>query len=179
MKNFDINTTSFDGLFLIVRRKFSDNRGFLEKIYSEDIFNYLGIAIDDAYITTSQRNVVRGLHHQSAPFGQTKIVTCVSGNMIDLALDVRPDSRTFGKLFTYSLTANDCLSIVIPAGFSHGTISKSPNSMCLTLCGGAYLPQYEVGYHVDSWRHSSQLEGIDFDSLIYSEKDLKLPYFFT
>lgn len=176
-KKFFVKETDFKDLFIIQRTRFFDNRGSLDKLYSSDVFDFLQMNIDDAYVSSSMKNVVRGLHHQVRPFGQKKLVQCLSGEFFDLALDLRKESNTFGELFIYKLSANDNTSLFIPSGFSHGIVSVADNTECLTFCSGAYLPQYEEGFHLRGWGDRLNAMGIRLSELEFSEKDNSLPIF--
>ena len=164
--------TGLDDLFIIQRKKFTDHRGALEKFYEGPFFAYLNLRIDDIYTTNSGPNVVRGMHHQISPFGQTKIVCCLSGSFIDIAVDLRPNSRTYKKIYFHKLAPDVPESIIVPTGFSHGTYALEKNTIALSLCSGNYLPEVERGINIKTM-------GLDFidSNAIISENDLSWPSF--
>lgn len=176
-RKFSIKGTKFSDLLIIQRDNFVDDRGSLDKIYSSDVFDFLKMKIDDVYISLSKKNVVRGLHHQIDHFGQKKLVLCLSGEFLDLALDLRIGSNTYGQLFTHKLSANDNTSLLIPSGFSHGIVSMEDDTKCLTFCSGAYLPQYEEGFNLRGWSDTLENLGIQVAELEFSGKDNALPIF--
>jgi dTDP-4-dehydrorhamnose 3,5-epimerase len=114
--------------------------------------------------------VIRGLHHQKAPYGQAKLVSCLSGSFVDVAVDLREGSQTFGKVFSYKLVAGSNDALLIPAGFSHGTLSLEDNTTMLSICSGRYMPEHEAGVDMKSIE-------LPFDTTmsIVSIKDRALP----
>ena len=101
--------------------RFYDERGFFTEAYKEVEFLELGIPrfVHDN-MSESSKGVIRGLHWQESPFGQGKLVNCVNGSILDVAVDVRKDSRTYGKHVTVELNSKDQASLWIPEGFAHG-----------------------------------------------------------
>jgi dTDP-4-dehydrorhamnose 3,5-epimerase len=110
----------------------------------------LNFKVDDIYTTTSNKNTIRGIHHQKAPYGQAKLVTCLSGSFVDVAVDLRYGSQTYGKVFLYKLVAGSDDALLIPAGFSHGTLSLDDNTTMLSICSGRYMPEHEAGINMKS-----------------------------
>ena len=162
--------TEFQDLFIFKNRSFQDDRGFLTKFFYSDFFVKINFSVDDIYTTTSQKNVIRGLHHQKKPYGQAKLVSCLSGSFIDVAVDLRVGSQTFGKVYSYKLVAGANDALLIPAGFSHGTLSLDDNTTMLSICSGRYMPEHEAGINMKSIDL-----GIDTSMSIVSIKDRALP----
>ena len=162
--------TEFKDLIILKNRFFRDDRGFLTKFFYSDFFVKLNFRVDDIYTTTSHKNVIRGLHHQKAPYGQTKLVSCLSGSFVDVAVDLREGSQTFGKGFSYKLVAGSNDALLIPAGFSHGTLSLEDNTTMLSICSGRYMPEHETGVDMKS----IELQH-DTTMCIVSIKDRALP----
>jgi len=162
--------TKFKDLLVFENNIFSDKRGELRKYFISDIFTDIDFKIDDIYTTSSKNNVIRGMHHQIQPHGQSKLVSCLKGSFIDVALDLRKDSMTYGEHFTYELKSKENKAVLVPPGFSHATISLADDTIMLSICSGKYLPQYENGVDVRSI-------GLDMDlsRCIISEKDTSLP----
>ena len=142
--------TEFKDLMILKNRFFHDDRGFLTKFFYSDFFVKLNFRVDDIYTTTSHKDVIRGLHHQKAPYGQAKLVSCLSGSFVDVAIDLREGSQTFGKVFSYKLVAGNNDALLIPAGFSHGTLSLEDNTTMLSICSGRYMPEHEAGVDMKS-----------------------------
>lgn len=142
--------TDFKDLIVLKNRSFKDDRGSLVKFFYSDFFVKLNFRVDDIYTTTSNKNIIRGVHHQKAPYGQAKLITCLSGSFIDVGVDLRPDSETYGKVFSYKLVAGSDDTVLLPAGFSHGTLSLEDNTTMLSICSGRYLPEHEAGINMKS-----------------------------
>ena len=118
-----------DGLKLIDYEIFCDERGSLLPLEFEDISKSTGCkSIVQANITNSKLGVIRGMHWQSSPFFQGKFIVCLSGKIVDIALDIRPSSSTFGSYFSVNLSGEERQAFWIPAGFAHGFQTVSNNS---------------------------------------------------
>jgi dTDP-4-dehydrorhamnose 3,5-epimerase len=167
--NKNIELTKFSDLVIVERRVFKDLRGELDKIFEENYVNSQFV-ISDVYTTKSNKSVVRGLHYQIGTYGQAKLVSCLNGRFLDIAVDLRPRSLTFGEVFCRELSSDQPASILIPAGFAHGTYSLEDGTYVLTMCEGKYLPEYEAGIDMRSLGLN-----IDFTNSIISEKDKILP----
>jgi dTDP-4-dehydrorhamnose 3,5-epimerase len=165
-------STSFAGVYIYSRNKFSDNRGHLEKLFMPYAFLDIQFSVDDAYLAISQKaDTIRGLHAQKNPFGQYKLVTCTTGQMFDVALDLREDSATFGHVFTHKLDSKKSESVLIPPGFAHGVYSLEDNTTMLSLCSRPYLPEHEFGISM----LDLDLDFVRESAVIVSEKDRILP----
>jgi dTDP-4-dehydrorhamnose 3,5-epimerase len=149
-EKFKFKHTKFDGLYIIAYSCFNDARGKLTKYFQKDIKLFNQITVDDVYTTFSKENVVRGMHHQINEFGQAKYITCLAGEFWDIAIDLRPQSKTFKEVFTHKLACDRLESILIPAGFSHGTYSLSDATLMLSVCSGKYIPDQESGISMES-----------------------------
>ena len=162
--------TEFKDLIVLKNKSFQDNRGQLTKYFYSDFFVKLNFRVDDIYTTTSNKNTIRGLHHQRAPYGQVKLVSCLSGSFVDVAVDLRDGSQTYGKVFSYKLVAGSDDALLIPAGFSHGTLSLEDNTTMLSICSGRYLPEHEAGINMKSIKLP-----YDTSMSVVSVKDKALP----
>ena len=120
---FELVNTPIEGLKVIQRKPISDERGFLSRLYCEDDFKLMGI---DKRITqinqtlTKKKGAIRGMHFQLPPFSETKIVSCISGEIFDVAVDLRKGSPTFLKWHMEILSEKNQKSFLIPEGFAHG-----------------------------------------------------------
>jgi dTDP-4-dehydrorhamnose 3,5-epimerase len=142
--------TEFKDLLILKNKSFHDFRGQLTKYFYSDFFVKLNFRVDDIYTTTSNKDTIRGLHHQKEPYGQAKLVSCLSGSFVDFAVDLRDGSKTYGKIFSYKLIAGSDDALLIPAGFSHGTLALEDNTTMLSICSGRYLPEHEAGINMKS-----------------------------
>ena len=117
-----LSELSIPGLFLLESPVWSDDRGFFREWYKLSDFEASGLAFraQQANLSMSSRNVVRGLHYSLAPEGQAKVVTCVFGELDDVIVDVRIGSPSFGRVEVVHLAANDVRSLLLPAGVAHG-----------------------------------------------------------
>ena len=111
--------TKFKGLIVLKRKKYNDKRGFLMEMLREET---LGKKFKFQILSKSKKNVLRGLHFQLKK-PQAKHITVIKGKILDIAVDLRKNSSTFGKVFTVELTDKNCKSIYIPPGFAHGFLT--------------------------------------------------------
>lgn len=119
-------------VIFIETNSFCDNRGIFVKTYHQEMFFEMGIrtSFKEEYFSISKKNVIRGMHFQIPPYDQGKIVYCVRGRVLDVVLDLRKDSLTFGKYVTIELSVGSGI-VYIPRGFAHGFLSLEDDS---TLC---------------------------------------------
>lgn len=170
--------TAMDGVFECRPRIWGDERGYFvetfnEKTMPEEIRNIRFVQDNEA---KSKRGVLRGLHYQSGEFAQSKLVRVVWGEVLDVVVDLRPGSPTYGQHF--SLILNDALKnqLFVPRGFAHGYIVLSEEAVFAYKCDNFYQPAAESGIRYDDetlnidWRLSPE-------ELIISEKDKHLPLF--
>ena len=118
-----MNNTGFDGLRILEFHRFQDDRGVFSKILDQSFFSANQISADLKqvnYSVTNKQGTVRGLHYQRPPHSEYKIITCLHGEVFDVAVDLRKYSKTFLQYFTYHLKASIPKAIVIPSGFAHG-----------------------------------------------------------
>ncbi len=175
--NFIITKTQFDGLRIIEPNLFKDNRGYFYENYKSSSFTEIGLHTNfiQANQSFSYKNVIRGLHFQSKESAQTKLVRCISGEIYDVAVDLRKDSTTFGKYFGINLSSQNKIMLYIPKGFAHGFSVLSENAeVCYEIAGSEYSPKSELGIRFDD-----PILKIDWKITkpIISEKDLLLPFF--
>lgn len=168
-----IRETSIAGLVEIFPRVFEDDRGFFFESYNEELFKKLGLPTN--FVQDNQsfsiKGVVRGLHFQNAPFAQGKLVRVISGRVLDVAVDIRPDSPTFGKHEVFELRSDTNNMAYVPEGFAHGFVALE-DSVFSYKCTNVYNKGAESGI---LWNDPDL--GIDWgiDNPIVSEKDLILP----
>tara|TARA_Y100001954_G_C15814505_1_gene606788 strand:+ start:2544 stop:3092 length:549 start_codon:yes stop_codon:yes gene_type:complete len=167
--------TTIDGLVLLKPTAFKDKRGYFMEAYNQKIINKLfgKIHFVQDNESESSRGVLRGLHFQKPPFAQAKLVRCLKGEILDVALDLRKKSRTYGLFETTLLSDKNKNQLFIPKGFAHGFIVLSELAIVSYKVDNHYNPNYESGViwndkdlNID-WK-------INANEVILSEKDKKL-----
>lgn len=141
-----MQTFEIEGLLLIKPSIFEDDRGFFYESYNETKYNeILGSEMQFVQdnISISKKNVLRGLHFQKPPFAQGKLVTVLRGSVIDVAVDLREKSETYGQYQLVELSENNKLQFWIPAGFAHGFCSLEDDTIFAYKCSNYYSPQHE------------------------------------
>lgn len=174
---FTFTPQAIPEVILIEGRKFSDDRGFFTETYKRSEFVTNGITeefVQDNY-SVSKEGVVRGLHFQNNPHAQGKLVQVLKGRAWDVAVDIRKDSKTFGKWVGVELSGADSKFFYIPAGFAHGFVTLEDDTQFLYKCTDEYNKESEGGIRYDDqdlkilWPYDGEL--------IVSDKDLALPLF--
>jgi dTDP-4-dehydrorhamnose 3,5-epimerase len=120
---------SIDGIVAIAPVKRGDSRGFFSETYRKDVFSAEGIGFDfvqDNHVYSSDRGVLRGLHFQTPPRAQGKLVRCVRGSILDVAVDIRQGSPTYGCNVAVELSADNWKQLWVPPGFAHGYVTLEP-----------------------------------------------------
>lgn len=145
--------TGFSGLFLIQHRVFEDHRGLFIKTYNQAQFLELGIdlEIQERYFSVSKKNVIRGMHFQIPPFDHFKLVSVLQGSILDVVLDLRKNSETYGKYFQVRIDAKDGVTIFIPKGFAHGFLALTDNSLVEYNQTSGYDQASDAGIRYDSF----------------------------
>jgi len=164
--------TGFAGLMVLQPRLFADHRGIFVKTFHENLFRELGIAFTprEEYYSTSSKDVVRGMHFQLPPAAHAKLVYCVQGRVLDVVLDMRRNSATYGKVFQRELNAVSRESLFVPMGFAHGFLSLADDSLMVYKTDTVHSPAHDVGIAWNSF-------GFDWPVVqpILSERDSKFP----
>lgn len=168
--------TKIEGVVTIEPRLFQDDRGYFFESYSEKDFNreVREIHFVQDNESKSSYGVMRGLHFQRPPFTQSKLVRCVKGAVLDVAVDIRKGSPTYGQHVAVELTEDNHRQFFIPRGFAHGFAVLSPEAVFQYKCDNFYHPEADGGISIlDSslgidWR-------IPTDHAILSEKDTRHP----
>ena len=173
----EIIKTELEGVVIIQPRIFKDNRGYFFESFSQKEFDekIMPIRFVQDNESMSTYGVMRGLHYQKMPYTQSKLVRCTKGRILDIALDIRKGSPTFGKHVAIELTEENHLQLFIPKGYAHGFAVLSKEAILQYKCDNFYKPQAEAGIQLRD-------EALDIDwkiptkEAILSEKDLKYPY---
>jgi dTDP-4-dehydrorhamnose 3,5-epimerase len=170
--------TGVAGAFVIHPERRSDERGFFERLWCRDTFARHGLSADFVQCNHSgsrRRGTLRGLHYQTPPHEEAKLVQCVRGEVFDVLVDVRPGSSTFGRWVGTTLTAASGAAVYVPAGCAHGYLTLSDESAVVYPVTAAYAPAFERGI-----RWNDPAFGIawpDVGPLTLSDKDRAWPDF--
>ena len=171
-------TTEFSGLLIFEPAVFKDDRGYFFESYNEQTWLKEGLKyhfVQDNQ-SFSRYGVIRGLHYQLDPYPQTKLIRVLQGKILDIAVDLRLGSPTFGKYMAIELTAENKKQFLIPAGFAHGFSVLSETAEISYKCDGFYNKDSEGGIRFDD-----PVLNIDWQvptgKTIVSSKDLELPGF--
>ncbi len=169
----EIKATGIESLFEVIPRTYQDNRGWFLEFFKNTSLKDFGLTnpLVQDNLSFSKKDVVRGLHLQLEPFAQAKLVTVLQGKVLDVVVDLRRNSATFGKVFSCVLDSEKHNMLVIPEGFAHG-FSALADSLFFYKCSNLYNPKFETGI---IW-NDPQLK-IDWSVKypIVSEKDQQLP----
>ena len=168
-----IKKTNFKNLFIINHKCNYDNRGqFFEIFRKQLIENELDYSFNfcQENLVNSSKNVLRGLHFQKNPNAQSKLISVFSGKIFDIAVDIRKNSKTYGKYYSTYLSSNDNISLFIPKGFAHGYLSLEDNSLVSYKVDNYYNPESEYGIPYDDKRLNIDW-GLNVNDIIISEKD--------
>jgi dTDP-4-dehydrorhamnose 3,5-epimerase len=170
-----VKTTNFPEVLLLTPKVFADERGFFYESFNDARYVDLGINkhfVQDN-ISRSYRNVVRGMHYQVGK-PQAKLVSVIRGEVFDVVIDVRPESKTFGQWFGQHLSDENHIQLYIPEGFAHGFCVLSEYADFMYKCTDYYYPQGERGVVWNDPDISIEWP-IDKDKAILSPKDLVHP----
>lgn len=174
-----ITATDIPDVKLITPKKFGDHRGFFSETYNRKAFADAGIDLEfvqDNHSLSAQKGVLRGLHFQLPPFAQDKLVRVVRGSILDVAVDIRRSSPTFGRHVTAVLSAANWQQMFVPAGFAHGFVTLEPDTEVVYKVTNYYAPQHDRGI---LWNDPAL--GIEWPvspaDVTLSDKDIKQPLF--
>ncbi len=147
----EVLTTSISGLLIIKPKIFSDERGYFFEAYNKERFLEAGLDIDFVQDNESRsmKGVLRGLHMQKEPYAQGKLVRVITGSVLDVAVDLRKGSPTFGKWNSIILTGENKWMYWIPEGFAHGFLTLEDNTVFTYKCSGVYNKSAEVSIKWD------------------------------
>ena len=176
-----INKTYIEDLLIIEPQLFKDERGFFYESYNKNNLNSSVVFVQDNE-SKSYKGVIRGLHFQVPPFEQTKLVRCVSGNILDVVVDLRTNSKTYGKCFSIELSSENNKQLFIPKGFAHGFQVLSNEAIVNYKVDKYYNPDSDLGIiwndkdlSID-WKLNIEPFLSNKDLKLMSFKDLKSPF---
>lgn len=173
-----IERTPIKDLVIINPTVFEDSRGYFFEAYNQDTLVAKGKNINFVQDNQSfsKRGTLRGLHYQNPPFAQTKLVRVLEGEIVDVAVDIRKNSPTYGQHFAIKLSAENKKQLLIPQGFAHGFSVLSETAVVLYKCDEFYNKVSEGGIRYDDPTLNIDW-GIDLKTAIVSDKDIELPNF--
>ena len=155
-----INKTFIEDLLIFEPQLFKDERGFFYESYNKkNLDKVVNVVFVQDNESKSNKGVIRGLHFQPPPYAQTKLIRCISGNILDVALDLRTSSKTYGKFFSIELSSENNKQLFVPKGFAHGFQVLSETAI--------------VNYKVDNFYNPKSDSGI-----IWNDKDLSIDWNF-
>lgn len=136
----ELISTDIEGLLIVKPKVFEDSRGYFFESFSSKIFHSSGLDLNFVQDNQSLSNkgVLRGLHFQNAPFAQGKLVRVIKGSVLDVVVDIRKKSPTYGKHFTLELTEHNKTMLWIPPGFAHGFLTLEDNTIFFYKCTNYY-----------------------------------------
>lgn len=174
----EVITTHIPGLLIIKPEVFGDKRGFFVESYSANRYQEAGVTADfiQDNISGSKYGVVRGLHYQLAPYSQSKLIQVLEGIVLDVAVDLRKGSPTFGQHYSIELSAENKTQFYIPQGFAHGFSVLSESATFSYKCDNYYNRNAERGINYNDPKLNIDWK-IPQDKRIISHKDSALPLF--
>jgi dTDP-4-dehydrorhamnose 3,5-epimerase len=173
-----ITETHIKDLLIIEPKVFGDERGYFFESYNESKFNENGLSFDffQDNEAKSAKGVLRGLHFQNPPYTQTKLIRVISGEILDVVVDLRKKSNTYGSTFSIVLNDENKIQLLIPKGFAHGYVVLSDEALVSYKVDEKYTPEYEQGL---IW--NDETLNIDWklgkEHITLSDKDKKLTNF--
>lgn len=166
-----------EGLLIIEPQVFSDDRGYFFEQFNSDKYSEIGIK--NTFVQDNQSyskyGTFRGMHFQKGEYAQAKLVSVLKGKVIDYVVDIRRNSKTFGKSFSIEISAENKLQLFIPRGFAHGFLVLSDCAIFQYKCDNYYNKNSEGGIRFDDPQIAIELP-ISKEELIISPKDLELTY---
>jgi dTDP-4-dehydrorhamnose 3,5-epimerase len=173
----ELTPSAIPDVKLITPKRHGDHRGFFSEVYSAATLRQHGmetVFIQDNHSLSAEPGVVRGLHYQLPPAAQAKLIRVARGAILDVAVDIRRGSPTFGRHVTAILSAENWRQIFIPPGFAHGFVTLEPNTEVLYKVSGPYAPDRERGILWSDPELGIEW-GVDPSAAILSAKDRDYP----
>jgi dTDP-4-dehydrorhamnose 3,5-epimerase len=170
--------TKISDLIIIEPTVFGDARGYFFESYNknkfEEIIGKISFVQDNE--SKSSKGVLRGLHFQKPPFQQAKLVRCIEGEVLDVAVDIRKNSKTYGKHISVLLSGENKRQLFVPRGFAHGFLVLSDSATFAYKVDNTYAPDHDSGIRWNDKELNIQW-GMEDREIIVSEKDAELPFF--
>jgi dTDP-4-dehydrorhamnose 3,5-epimerase len=170
--------TSIQGIVIIEPRVFGDERGYFLESYNEKEFEQAicKVSFVQDNESKSSKGVLRGLHFQKPPFNQSKLVRCIAGRVLDVAVDIRKGSPTYGKHVAIELSGENKKQVFVPKGFAHGFSVLSKTAVITYKVDNRYAPESDSGIRYDDTELGIDW-GLPQEEVQLSEKDKELPSF--
>ena len=173
-----INKTKIEDLIILEPKIFEDQRGYFIESYNQKKFEKIvgKVLFVQDNESKSSFGVLRGLHFQKPPFDQAKLVRCIEGKVLDIAVDLRNGSKTYGQYLAIELSSENKKQLFVPRGFAHGFLVLSENAIFSYKVDNVYAPDYDSGIR---WNDPTLNIpwGMDKSEVLISKKDSKLPFF--
>lgn len=172
-----VKDTAISAVKVLTVKRFDDGRGFFAETYNKQRFLEAGVPVEfvqDNHSLSALRGTVRGLHFQSAPFAQDKLVRVIRGRVLDVAVDLRRSSPTFGRHVAIELSAEDGTQVFVPVGFAHGFCTLEPDTEVIYKVSNYYSPQHDHGIAWDDPALGIQWP-VGAGEAVLSEKDTRHP----
>ena len=170
--------TRIEDLTILEHTVFGDNRGYFLESYNQDKFKEIigEVSFVQDNESKSSKGVLRGLHFQKPPYDQAKLVRCIEGKVLDVAVDIRNGSKTYGQHVAVELSGENKKQLFIPRGFAHGFLVQSESAIFAYKVDNMYAPEYDAGI---CWNDLSLKIswGVDESEILVSKKDSELPFF--
>jgi dTDP-4-dehydrorhamnose 3,5-epimerase len=173
----NIQKTALAGVLLLTPQRHGDERGFFSESWNKKLLQEHGVDIDfvqDNHSLSEQVGTVRGLHFQTPPHAQDKLVRCGRGLIFDVAVDIRKGSPTYGQWVGYELSFENGHQLLVPAGFAHGFVTRAPGSEIIYKCSDYYAPECDRALKWDDETIGVDW-GITADAALLSGKDANAP----
>lgn len=173
----EVQPTAIPDVKILIPKRFSDHRGVFCETYNRQRFAEAGITaefVQDNYSLSLAAGTVRGLHFQSEPFAQVKLVRVTRGRILDVVVDIRRSSPTYGKHLTLELSAEDGRQLLVPIGFAHGFCTLEPNTETQYKVSACYSAAHDHGLAFDDPALGIKWP-VPLNQAILSEKDRKHP----
>jgi dTDP-4-dehydrorhamnose 3,5-epimerase len=165
-------------VYIIEPSVFGDNRGYFLESFNLEKFeeNVYPIKFVQDNESKSSKGVLRGLHFQKPPYEQAKLVRCIEGRVMDVAVDIRKGSPTYGKHVAVELSGENKRQLFVPRGFAHGFAVLSDSAVFAYKVDNTYAPEFDSGIRWNDKKLNIEW-GIEDSEVLVSEKDAKLPFF--
>jgi dTDP-4-dehydrorhamnose 3,5-epimerase len=170
---FEVQELSLHGAFLIRGPGSKDQRGAFQKTVHKEFFEQHGLewSFAEQFYSTSNKNVIRGMHYQIPPHDHVKLIYCVSGEATDVLMDLRAKSPTYGKCIDVRLSGGDGKIIYIPKGLAHGFLATADNTILMYSVGSIHEPAADQGIHWQSipydWKNENPIVSARDQALVY------------
>ena len=170
--------TKISDLIIIEPTVFGDTRGYFLESYNqkkfEEVIGKISFVQDNE--SKSSKGVLRGLHFQKPPYEQAKLVRCIEGEVLDVAVDIRKNSKTYGKHVSVFLSGENKCQLFVPRGFAHGFLVLSETAIIAYKVDNIYAPDHDAGIRWND-KELNIRWGMEESKVIISEKDAELPFF--